>query len=90
MNGIKIDISISEEYYYKVLKQEQQRNTILGYGTNQNDWNKIKYEEQRRELMYEKRTNPQKPPEHWVQEERKQQFKNNIKYEGEATLYIQK
>ena len=56
VNGIKVDISQGEEYYFKVLAQEQMKNKILGYGTRQKDWEKIEYEKERRMIMYEKRT----------------------------------
>ena len=56
INGIRIDISKNEDYYYKVLEQERMKNIVLGFGTNQKDWDKEEYEKQRRILMYEQRT----------------------------------
>jgi len=56
INGIRIDISKNEDYYYKVLEQERMKNIVLGFGTNQTDWDKEEYEKQRRILMYEQRT----------------------------------
>ena len=56
INGIRIDISKNEDYYYKVLEQERMKNIVLGFGTNQTDWDKEQYEKQRRILMYEQRT----------------------------------
>lgn len=54
--GEKIDISKTEEEYYKTLKWYQERNTQLGYGNGHKDWTQKKYEEQRRALMQNTRT----------------------------------
>lgn len=53
--GEKIDISKGEERYYKVLEQAREKNKRLGYGTDEKDWNKIKYENERRKLKIEER-----------------------------------
>jgi len=50
VNGIKIDISESEEVYYKRLKEAQIKSRMLGYQDNKKNWNKIKYENERRNL----------------------------------------
>lgn len=50
VNGIKIDISKNENDYYNVLKQARQLNKMLGYGTDEKNWNKIKYEQDRRNI----------------------------------------
>lgn len=55
INGIQIDISEGEEIYYQVLEQERQKNIRLGYQTNQIDWNRKKYEEERRNLLMQER-----------------------------------
>lgn len=53
--GQKIDISKGEETYYKALKEAQEKNTRLGYGNDKIDWEKKKYENQRRELKMAER-----------------------------------
>lgn len=53
--GEKIDISQSEQEYYKTLKYHQERNIKLGYGNGQKSWKQVEYELQRRELMQKAR-----------------------------------
>ena len=53
--GEKVDVSINNEEYYKLLKFYRSRNKQLGYQTNQVDWNRKKYEEDRRTLLLQKR-----------------------------------
>lgn len=53
--GNKINISKNEKEYYKALTEAQKLNTELGYGNNIKDWNRAKYEEERREMMQKKR-----------------------------------
>ena len=48
--GTKIDISKGEENYYATLKEAQQLNKSLGYGSNEMSWKAKEYEEQRRKL----------------------------------------
>lgn len=48
--GKKIDISQGEENYYKILKYAQEKNQRLGYGNNEINWNKKRYENERRNL----------------------------------------
>jgi len=48
--GIKIDISKGDEEYYKVLDRMRKRNKRLGYGNNEKNWEKKKYENQRRNI----------------------------------------
>lgn len=55
IENIKIDISVNEEEYYKVLEEARAKNKRLGYQTNEIDWNKKKYEEQRRTLLQQER-----------------------------------
>ena len=50
MNGIKVDISKDDKLYYKVLNQERMRNRQLGYGDDKINWERKKYEQQRRNL----------------------------------------
>lgn len=55
VNGIEIDISNGEDEYYKILKREQEKNRRLGYGDGETKWEQKEYEEQRRQLMINKR-----------------------------------
>jgi hypothetical protein len=50
VNGVKIDISKTEEVYYKRLREAQIKSKKLGYQDNKKNWNKIKYENERRNL----------------------------------------
>ena len=50
IDGVKIDISKGEEEYYKVLKEARRKNKRLGYGNNNKNWEKKKYENERRNL----------------------------------------
>lgn len=52
---IKVDISKGEEKYYKLLKEAQEKAVRLGYQTNETDWSRKKYEEERRNLLTKKR-----------------------------------
>lgn len=54
--GERVEADNTDEYY-KLLKWHRERNKRLGYGTNEIDWDQITYEEERRKLMYFKRTN---------------------------------
>lgn len=53
--GVKIDISKDEEEYYKALYEARKLNKLLGYGNDEIDWDKRKYENERRNLIYKKR-----------------------------------
>lgn len=53
--GEKIDISNGDEEYYKVLDWHRQRNKRLGYGDDSINWDKKKYENQRRQLKINER-----------------------------------
>lgn len=55
VNGVKVDVSKGHENYYAVLKEAQRKNKELGYGDDKKDWNKIKYENERRNLLVKKR-----------------------------------
>lgn len=55
VNGQKIDISVSEEQYYKAVLEARKLNNQLGYGNDEIDWERKKYEQQRRNMMYLKR-----------------------------------
>ena len=53
----KIDISKSEEEYYKLLEYYRKKNKEYGYGDNEKNWDRKEYEKQRRILNHKKRTN---------------------------------
>lgn len=53
--GRRIDISESDEMYYRALEEARKKNKRLGYGTSEKDWQREKYEEQRRLLLQEQR-----------------------------------
>lgn len=55
VNGNKISIKNGEENYYKALMQARKKNTRLGYGNNKINWNRRRYENQRRTLIVKKR-----------------------------------
>lgn len=50
IRGIKVDISKSEDRYYGLLKHYQQQNIRLGYGSDKINWERKKYEQERRNL----------------------------------------
>ncbi|AXH77853.1 MAG: replication initiator protein [Microviridae sp.] len=52
VNGIKCT---TDEQYYAVLKYQQARNVRLGYGTDEIEWSKKKYERDRRNLIKQER-----------------------------------
>lgn len=53
--GKEIDIRNGEELYYSALAEAQRKNDALGYGNNRKNWERKRYEEQRREMMLAKR-----------------------------------
>lgn len=53
--GEKVSIKNGEQNYYKLLAWHQYRNRKLGYGNGQKTWEQQLYEEQRRDMMNEKR-----------------------------------
>ena len=55
--GTKIDISKGEENYYETLKEAQQLNKSLGYGSNEISWKAKQYEQERRNLKQLQRVN---------------------------------
>lgn len=56
VNGKKIDISKGDEQYYKVLEYERKQNKILGYNNDEINWEKKRYENDRRNMLYKERT----------------------------------
>ena len=55
VNGIKVDISKNDNEYYELLKEARTKSKKLGYGDDEKDWDKIRYENQRRELKIKER-----------------------------------
>lgn len=53
--GHEIDVSENEEQYYKALEEARIKNNRYGYGNNEKDWRREKYEHQRRILKQEQR-----------------------------------
>lgn len=51
----RVDISKGLDEYYALLKEAQAKSVRLGYGSDETDWEKKKYEDSRRDLLYEKR-----------------------------------
>lgn len=49
--GERIDISKSEQEYYRLLEFYRQKNTQLGYGDDKKNWSREKYEHERRKIM---------------------------------------
>jgi protein required for attachment to host cells len=48
VNGVKIDISQGEEQYYETVEHYRELNRRLGYGDNSINWERKKYENERR------------------------------------------
>lgn len=55
VNGVEVDISQGEEKYYAALKTAREKNKRLGYQDDKIDWNQKKYEEDRRNMLTQKR-----------------------------------
>lgn len=50
INGVRVDISNGEEEYYKLLEEARSKNKRYGYGDNTVNWERRKYENERRNL----------------------------------------
>lgn len=50
VDGVRVDISESEEEYYKLLEVKRSKNKRLGYGDDEINWDLKKYENERRNL----------------------------------------
>lgn len=48
VNGIEVDISKGDEKYYKVLEEQRRINKQLGYGDDSINWDRKRYERERR------------------------------------------
>lgn len=49
--GEKVDISKGEEEYYKIVEYYREKNKRLGYGNDEKNWERKRYENDRRNLM---------------------------------------
>lgn len=58
--GEKIDIRNGDKDYYRTLEHYRKINIQLGYGTGEKDWQKEKYEEERRVILQSKRLEQKK------------------------------
>ena len=50
VDGVRVDISEGEEEYYKLLEVKRAKNKRLGYGDDTENWERKKYENERRNL----------------------------------------
>lgn len=57
VNGVNISTANGQEHYYAVLKEAQAKNKQLGYGDDSKNWNRIRYENERRKLKTQERIN---------------------------------
>ena len=55
VNGRKVDISKNDENYYKVLEEERSKNKRMGYGDDQINWDRKRYENDRRNKLHKER-----------------------------------
>lgn len=55
VDGVRIDISKGEEEYYRKLKHAREKNKELGYGSDEINWERKRYERELRNLNYKKR-----------------------------------
>lgn len=54
VNGKKVDISNGDEDYYKILEIAREKNKRLGYGNNTINWERKRYENEKRNLKKKK------------------------------------
>ena len=50
VDGEKVDISKGDDEYFKVLREKRQKNKRLGFGNNEKNWERKKYENEKRHL----------------------------------------
>ena len=50
VNGIRVDVSKTDEVYFKLLKEERIKNKRLGFGDDTKNWEQKKYENDKRHL----------------------------------------
>ena len=52
VNGREINVSNNDEEYYKILEEEREKNTMLGYGDDKKNWERKRYENAKRNLNH--------------------------------------
>lgn len=55
VDGEKIDVSKNMDGYYRVLEEARRKNKRLGYGNDEKNWERMRYEEEQRNLRYKER-----------------------------------
>lgn len=55
VDGVKIDISKNEKDYFAVLEEAKKKNQRLGYGNDSKNWERKRYELQRRKMLRNER-----------------------------------
>ena len=74
--GERVDISKGEESYYSLLEYHRRRNKQLGYGDNRVNWDRKRYEHERRLIKQnERRVNKEKQQERKLLREQKKREK---------------
>lgn len=74
--------------YWKILKEARKQNNRLGFGNNEKNWQREVYENQRRDLLHEKRTatnNSQSPRANILNTEEKEKFSSVLSMENSMT-----
>jgi len=65
VDGKEIDISKNEDKYYKALNEARKKNERLGYGSDRKNWERLRYERQRRILTQKERMKKKKNVPMW-------------------------
>lgn len=55
VNGIRVDVSQNDDEYWATVKEERYKNKRLGYGDGEKDWDRKRYENEKRKIMLAKR-----------------------------------
>lgn len=90
VDGVKIDISKSDEEYFKALKIARAKNERLGYGNDEINWERKKYEQQLRNINYEKRVENLEKPKNRDKEEFKVKRKKPLIEPKEDNIEVDK
>ena len=84
VDGVRVDISEGEEEYYKLLEVKRAKNKRLGYGDDTENWERKKYENERRNLKkmerYERKYG--KTIRHWLVTELGQEKTERVHMHG--------
>lgn len=57
VDGSRVSIKDGDQTYYQTLKWARLKNQRLGYGDDSKNWNQQQYENERRNMLHEERTN---------------------------------